>query len=247
MRWWSGSVWVSSRRAPCDAKAAPIVVDHEGVPALGDVGNGEQWRGAHGADQITNRRGTPPRRPSTAAPLALPCARARPTVGMKPAVGARVRPRGGPSASREGTSIGLAARQAPPLRRRRRRRDLPARQRARRQRGSPTRRPAAGHRARHAATSRSRSHAVARPADPVASGIGPCPDTDLMPTVERHRPDRALDAVPDQRSSAAATDSSRSSRTRASTAPRQAHSDDMVANGYFEHVSPSGSTPESRA
>ena len=41
-RWWSGSAWRSSRRAPPAAKAAPMRVERRGVAALGDVGDGEQ-------------------------------------------------------------------------------------------------------------------------------------------------------------------------------------------------------------
>ncbi len=90
-----------------------------------------------------------------------------------------------------------------------------------------------------------RSHAIARPADPVASGIGPCPDVNLMPS--------ATNTARIVRSTLCLINSQRRQfglvplveDTRLDRAA-QGHSDDMVAHGYFEHVSPSGSTPETR-
>jgi uncharacterized protein YkwD len=91
----------------------------------------------------------------------------------------------------------------------------------------------------------SKSHAIARPADPVADGIGPCPDTNLVPT--------AANTARIVRSTLCLINAQRRQfglvplveDTRLDRAAQQ-HSDDMVARGYFDHVSPSGSTPESR-
>ena len=41
-RWWSGSAWRSSTRAPPAANAAPMASSDRGVAALGDVGDGEE-------------------------------------------------------------------------------------------------------------------------------------------------------------------------------------------------------------
>ncbi len=106
---------------------------------------------------------------------------------------------------------------------------------------------AAAHAAGHATASRSRTrpHAVARPADPVASGIGPCPDTTLMPSAsnEPRIVRSTLCLINAQRRHYGLVPLVEDTRLDRAA---QAHSDDMVAHGYFEHVSPSGSTPESR-
>ncbi len=39
-RWWSGSTWVSSSRAPADREGASHGVDDVGIPPLGDVRHG---------------------------------------------------------------------------------------------------------------------------------------------------------------------------------------------------------------
>jgi len=90
-----------------------------------------------------------------------------------------------------------------------------------------------------------KSRVVAHPADPVASGIGPCPDTTLTPTpADTARILRStLCLINAQRRHFGLVPLVEDPRLDRSA---QAHSDDMVAHGYFEHVSPSGSTPVSR-
>ncbi len=104
---------------------------------------------------------------------------------------------------------------------------------------------AAGKRTARTTRRAPKSHPIARPADPVASGIGPCPDVNLMPS--------ASNTARIVRSTLCLINSQRRhfglvplvEDTRLDHAA-QAHSDDMVAHGYFDHVSPSGSTPEGR-
>jgi uncharacterized protein YkwD len=87
--------------------------------------------------------------------------------------------------------------------------------------------------------------ALARPADASTSGISRCPNANLMPEAgntalivhatlclinAQRRAHGLVPLVADPRLDRSA----------------QAHSDDMVEHGYFEHVSPTGSTPVSR-
>ena len=96
----------------------------------------------------------------------------------------------------------------------------------------------------HAALARRAERATPRDGGQ-ASGVGPCPDTTLMPT--------ASDIARIARSTLCLINQQRrryglvplvenSDLDRAALG----HSQDMVAHGYFDHDSPSGSTPTSR-
>jgi len=85
----------------------------------------------------------------------------------------------------------------------------------------------------------------ARAADPVTGGIGPCPDTKLMPTPgDIARIVRSTLCLINQqrRLHGLVPLVENADLDRAALG----HSQDMVAHGYFDHDSPSGSTPTSR-
>lgn len=86
---------------------------------------------------------------------------------------------------------------------------------------------------------------LAKPADPAASGIGPCPDAQLTPAPgDLARIMRStLCLINAQRRQYGLVPLVEDPRLDSSA---QAHSDDMIQHGYFEHVSPTGSTPVSR-
>ena len=104
---------------------------------------------------------------------------------------------------------------------------------------------AGSHHARPARHHARRATPVAKPADPVADGIGPCPDTNLMPTSSNVSliVRSTLCLVNAQRRQAGLVPLVEDPRLDHSA---QQYSDDMVSGGYFQHVSPSGSTPVDR-
>jgi uncharacterized protein YkwD len=105
--------------------------------------------------------------------------------------------------------------------------------------------PPASARSTHPTKRAARKHSVARRADPVASGIGPCPDTNLMPAAGNiGRIERStLCLINAQRRHYGLQPLVEDTRLDSAA---QGHSDDMVSRGYFEHNSPGGSTPVTR-